>query len=171
MDKTLGITGHREFRPGASFDWAYEELESALVRARENGFVNFRTGMAPGADIRGGELAVEAKFSVVGVIPFPGYRETKYFTDEWRDRYDALMIRLAGFVYVTGEGYHMGAAFKLRNEVLVDKCHAMIAIYDGRSRGGTLHTINYTLREKGVPIYRIDPMTQFAKWLMPEKVI
>lgn len=184
-DGTLGITGHRELGKKANTKWAWDTLREALVRANENNFDILRCGMAPGSDIIAGETAISIGMQVHAVIPFPGYVETRYFTETWRNRYYLLLQKITGVEYVEGEDYaekiatkegveyvygkggHMGAAFAARNRRLADVCSAMIAVYDGRNRGGTLHCMNYALKEVRIPVYLIDPVREVASWRHP----
>lgn len=182
---TLGITGHRKFGKDATTQWAWDALEGALARAKDKGFRILRDGMAPGTDIIAGELALGVGLAVHAVIPFPGYAETAYFTEGWHNRYYLLLEKVTGMEYVEGEDYasktalhdnvtyvygkgsHMGAAFAARNKRLADPCSAMIAVYDGRRRGGTVHAMNYALKEVMIPVYVIDPVECVANWRHP----
>lgn len=190
MNKAVGITGHREFGGDANTEWAWRELEAALKRAQENDYITLRTGMAPNTDIIAGELAHGIGMNVFAVIPYPGFADGPVFNPSWRNRYYLLLEKITGFVYVEGEeyaekarnhdsvhytagkGYHTGAAYKLRDRILVNGCRSLIAVYDGREKGGTYYTFNYALTKKSnpIPVYLIDPVNETARWVRPGEV-
>ena len=171
MGKILGITGHREFGEGAQNEnWIYSHVRDALSRAQDKGYTGLYNGMAPGVDITAGEIALSIEMDLHCLVPFPGFKDTSVFDEQWRERYIALREKATSVEFTAGEGYG-SSAYLLRDRVLVDRSRAMVAVYDGRTRGGTYYTFKYA-NENGVPIYWINPtrgLSDNPKWLLPKE--
>lgn len=139
------LTGHRCLaRP----ELVRERLSAALDRAVGGGFRCFYLGMAPGADQMAAELLL-GRVRVVAVIPCDGY--DRLWPASVRCRYADLLSQVDEVVLYPGGPY---APWKphARNRWMVDRSGLVVAVYDGRRRGGTYWTVEYA-RRRGVPVW------------------
>ena len=157
IHRSIAFTGHRpESLPFGEDETSepcralktllWQELKTR-VRA---GYNTFYCGAARGSDIFCGELVlllrprVQADLQLVCVTPFP--QQADGWSSAWRRRYDAL-LQNADRVVQLCDRYAPGCYFE-RNRYLVEHADALLAVYDGRSRGGTAHTVRYARHQK-----------------------
>ena len=134
---TCCVTGHRELPPGR-----YLEIHSALreevCRAVEDGYTRFVSGFASGIDLIFAEIVDEFAQEIPALelhaaIPYRGRLKT-------RDPLFRRLIARCKNVLVYSESYSSHCYF-LRNRAMVEQSQRVIAVFDGRSRGGTAYTI------------------------------
>lgn len=134
---SVAFTGHR------TYDGSCGESLCAVVRyLYGRGFRTFITGMAVGFDMAAGECVASLRGELPGlrlvcVVPFAG--QESRFPREERMRYMRLLSS-ADEVKVLAEGYSP-AAYRLRNDYLVENASLVVAYYDG-TRGGTSYTVH-----------------------------
>jgi uncharacterized phage-like protein YoqJ len=152
-DITCCITGHRP----QSLPWGFyeddarclavrAELCSAISELYGRGFRRFITGMALGVDMMFAEAVLDTLppdgVLLTAAIPFPGQ------PDRWppreRERYRALLER-CGERHTLSEAYGNGCMQK-RNRWMVDRSGVVVAVWNGRLRGGTYQTLSYARR-------------------------
>lgn len=152
------VTGHRDVfgaRADASRPALRRLLEGMMVR---RGALVALTGMALGADVEFGEVALDLGLSLVAAVPSPDQ------DDRWshraRERYRTMLARASLTVRVWEEpGYacdDLMGRFHARNRWLVEHSDAAIAVWDGRERGGTWHAVREVLK-RGRKLAVVDP--------------
>lgn len=140
---TVAFTGHR------TYDGSCDEALRSVVRyLHGRGFRTFITGMAVGFDLSAGECAVSLRGELEGLrlvcaVPFAG--QERRFPDEERLRYMRL-LSAADDVVVLAERYSP-AAYRMRNDFLVDNASLVVTYYDG-TRGGTSYTVHRAVQQR-----------------------
>ena len=152
MEKICAFTGHRP----SGFDFRYNENDPHCLAVKErimqetekhirNGFCVFYSGMAEGADIWAAEAVMRLKATyphirLIAAVPFIGQRD--HLHREYIDRYDKIISSCDG-VAVISEKF-IKSCYRKRNRFMVDKCDALIAIYDeSKYRSGSAQTVRY----------------------------
>lgn len=137
------FTGHRPEK----LSWTEKEviawLEEEILKAIDDGFVTFISGMARGVDIWAAEIVLHLRdegrpIHLICASPFEGFE--KSWSDDWKRRYIEVM-RKTDIVKFVCKGYSR-ACFQIRNEWMVDHSARVIAVYNGKP-GGTRNTITY----------------------------
>lgn len=160
--KYVGFTGHRETEN--QFETA-TTLASAIERALRAGASWLACGGCPGWDksfmshaiaCRDYEDQLHARDLWVGAfIPFPAY---------WEQWPIGGLEKKLDFIGTVNQGGYSVWKMHARNQFIVDSSDVMIAVYDGRKKGGTYQTLKYA-RKVGVPIYWISPSDGAGKWI------
>lgn len=137
------FTGHRPEKLTRSEAEIKKDLETAILRAIDDGFVTFITGTARGVDIWAGEIVLQLRQSrpnihLIAASPYQGF-ESRWSAD-WQKRYNTVLEQ-ADLVRFVCKGYSK-ACFQIRNEWMVDRSARVIAVYNG-DPGGTRNTIEY----------------------------
>lgn len=116
------------------------ELRGLIRRAVDAGYDTFVSGFAEGADLIFARLVLELQplhpVRLEAAIPYAG--RLKCRTHEFQ-----LLKAKCSAVNVISEQYSPECFF-IRNRYMVDRTDAVIAVYDGRKRGGTYQTICYS---------------------------
>ena len=164
---TLGVTG---FRP-KKMPWGYDsecqaavetrkELGKIMEQAYNDGFRDFISGMALGADTW---FAIETLYLPEArlhcYIPFRG--QEHQWDPEEQDEYHDL-LREAYEVKYFAKGYSK-RAYLDRDMAVVDNSDLIVAIWDGKTTGGTQYTVEYA-RKVGVPVKIVDPVYYWEKY-------
>lgn len=146
MEKTCCVTGHRDI-PCEQIDVVKYALRREIVKAVADGYTGFMTGFADGADQYFAEIVVkmQADFPTLRLIAVLPYRK-RVDSLEAREQTKAL-LRACADVIVIQEDYKPNAYAK-RNRYMVENSNRVIAVYDGREKGGTVNTIRLTHRLK-----------------------
>lgn len=153
-DNVCGFTGHREI-PADKVEYVKRELRAEIVKVVNDGYTHFISGFADGADLYFAAIVAELKaeypaLQLEAAIPY-------------RKRFDKLMeneetnalIKACNVVGVHSEAYSQGCFMK-RNRFIVTQAGRMIAVYDGRNKGGTLSTLRFAhVNEKEIREIRI----------------
>ena len=136
--KTCCVTGHRII-PADQLDRVELELRELIRRAIGAGYDTFISGFAEGADLAFARLVLEfqAKYPVKleAAIPYAGRLKCP------NPEFQSLLAKCSN-VHIVSEEYSPGCFFE-RNRFMVDRADIVIAVYDGRKRGGTYQTIGY----------------------------
>lgn len=147
------FTGHRpEFLPWGEneSDERCQEVKKKLARAVENayreGCRHFICGMARGCDFYFGEAVLELKkrhgeVTLEGAVPYPEQARRWPMADQLRHR---RLLERCDVETVVQQVYSKGCMLR-RNQYMVDHAQRVIAVYNGKCRGGTYATINYAL--------------------------
>ena len=137
--KTCCVTGHRDI-PAERIDHIKTSLEYEVDRAISDGFTCFISGFADGADLLFAGIVAEriAKNPTLKLIAAIPYRR-RLDTLQKSGRTKAL-IDLCAEIYIAAEEYHPSVYAK-RNHYMVKRSDRVIAVYDGREKGGTVGTI------------------------------
>ena len=144
MEKTCCVTGHREI-PADKLAYVQMELRKAIISAVEDGYTRFINGGAVGTDLLFAAIVAELKekgapLCLETALPYSGRKKS-------RDRDFQKMLATCDTVKVFSEQYQRGCYF-IRNRYMVDESSRVIAVCDGRERGGTVYTMRYA-RDKG----------------------
>lgn len=139
VQKTCCVTGHRDI-PAEKLAFVRARLGEEIKAAIQDGYATFLSGFADGADLLFAELVLEwralyPQLCLEAAIPY-------------RNRLDAAnpvfqsCLAACSNVYVEQEEYS-SHCFMNRNRYLVKRSARVLAVYDGRERGGTSYTISY----------------------------
>jgi hypothetical protein len=117
-------------------------------------------GMAAGADLIAGAMALNYDIPVVSVRPWAGHSVPA----EWQSDYDCLMnesevVTLDPSIKFPGDYVYFN-----RNKWMMDRGDIIVSIWDGRKSGGTWHAIQYA-KTIGKPIYNYDYKKDEQEWL------
>ena len=139
MLKSCCVTGHRDI-PAVKVDLVKEELRKQINMAIEDGYTHFISGMADGVDLYFANIVSEIKSEKTGItleaaIPYRNRLKTKNSLFQ-------RLIKLCDSVHIVAEEYSK-ETFLSRNMYMVGKSERVIAVYDGRLKGGTDFTIRY----------------------------
>ena len=139
QEKTCCVTGHRDI-PSEQVSHIKKSLELEVDRAISDGFTCFISGFADGADLLFAGIVAEriAKNPTLKLIAAIPYRR-RLDTLQKSGRTKAL-IDLCAEIYIAAEEYHPSVYAK-RNRYMVERSDRVIAVYDGREKGGTVGTI------------------------------
>ena len=135
--KTCCVTGHRDI-PKEYLDYVEQELRREVQAAIEDGFTRFISGFAEGVDLMFAAIVVEEKVRhpelfLEAAIPYPGRLKTK-------DQQFQKLLKSCDGTKVVCDTYSK-SCFLQRNRYMVAESLRVIAVYDGRERGGTLFTM------------------------------
>lgn len=148
--KTCCVTGHRDLseEQRARID---ELLRREILSAIEDGYTHFISGFAAGADLLFAEIVNELKASypitLEAAIPYPGRMKTP-------DKTFQRLIRCCDVVKIHADVYFKGCYMR-RNCYMVDQSQRIIAVYDGRSTGGTAATVRYAKGKEVRVVWRM----------------
>ena len=140
MDKerTCCFTGHRDI-PADQLSVILIKLRKEVLQAVSDGYTHFICGFAAGADLMFAEIVAELKIgyslNLEAAIPYPGRMNT-------RDETFQCLIPCCDVVNIHSN-YYFGGCYMKRNRYMVDHSSRVIAVYDGRTTGGTATTLQY----------------------------
>lgn len=161
---SCAFTGHRPQRYSFGFDEAHADcgklklaIATQIAALAMDGFTVFYTGMAQGADIWCAESVLALRehtpeLRLIAALPYD--RQAKGWTAAMQERYHGILVRCDEVVYVSRE-YKRGCLFQ-RDRWLVDNADMLLAVYDGKPKGGTAYTVSYA-KKKGKQVVVIDP--------------
>lgn len=138
-EKACCVTGHRDI-PTDKVAYVKEKLKEEIAQAIADGFTTFITGMAEGVDLLFAELVIEQKAQhpelfLEATIPYRNRLKTA-------DPLFKKCFKGCNGVHVQQEEYNSDC-FMNRNRYMVSLSSRVIAVYDGREKGGTLFTMRY----------------------------
>ena len=138
-EKTCCITAHRSV-PAERIEHIKMSLEQEVDRAIRDGFTCFISGFADGVDllfagIVAERIAKNPALKLIVAIPYLRRLDTRKKSERTR-----ALIDLCAEIYVAAEEYHPSVYAK-RNRYMVERSDRVIAVYDGREKGGTVGTI------------------------------
>ncbi len=147
------VTGHRRISADR-IDFVKSELHKEIMNAINEGYTHFISGFAECVDIYFAEIVAELKstyphsnatypqldtiypqITLEAAIPYRKRLENK-------NKLFNQLIELCDKVTVVSEKYNKNC-FMLRNMYMVSNSTRLIAVYDGREKGGTIATIRY----------------------------
>lgn len=140
--KTCCITGHRDL-PQKEINQVKAALRQEIEKAVIDGFTCFMSGFAEGADQYFAEIVLEMrksnpKLELIAVIPYQ-----KRLDNLQKKKYTYEMLEACADVVVIREEYQP-SVYSHRNRYMVEHSDRVIAVYDGREKGGTAGTIRFT---------------------------
>ena len=140
--RTCCVTGHRDL-PQREINHVKAALRQEIVKAIADGFTCFMSGFAEGVDQYFAEIVLEMRNSnpaleLVAVIPYQkrldSLREKKWTYEMLEECADVVVIR----------DEYQPSVYSHRNRYMVEHSDRVIAVYDGREKGGTAGTIRFT---------------------------
>ena len=139
--KICCVTGHRDL-PQNQINYVKAALMREIEKAVADGFTCFMSGFAEGVDQYFVEMVMEKQkddpsLELIAVIPY-------------QKRLDSLrakgrtyeMLEACHDVVVIQEEYQP-SVYSHRNRYMVEHSNRVIAVYDGREKGGTVRTIRF----------------------------
>ena len=138
-EKTCCVTGHRDI-PEDRIAYVEQELRREVLAAIQDGYTRFISGFAEGADLMFAAIVAEQKehnpdLFLEAAIPYAGRLKTK------NKQFHELLRACDGIKIVCQE--YAPSCFLERNRYMAGESQRVIAVYDGRERGGTLFTMRY----------------------------
>ncbi len=147
----IALTGHRPKILGGYTESVFQRLRDTAEKAfkvLEPSLVY--TGMAQGWDMEAAKACEKLKINFVAVIPF--HDQEKVWPTHIQKEYHRLLSVAAAVECCSEDTYDKRLLF-LRNKVLIDHLDhtdesedVVLALYDGRTSGGTHHAIEYAMK-------------------------
>lgn len=136
---TCCVTGHRDI-PAERMAYVEQELRQEVLEAIAAGYTRFISGFAEGADLMFAAIVAEQKnyhseLFLEAAIPYGGRLKTR------SKQFHTLLQSCDGIKVICQE--YTPSCFMQRNRYMVRESQRVIAVYDGRDRGGTLFTLRY----------------------------
>jgi uncharacterized phage-like protein YoqJ len=149
--KSCCVTGHRDI-PTDQAEYVKHELRQTILTAINDGFTHFISGFAECADLFFADIVVELKADNPGItleaaIPYRKRLDAK-------DKEFQRLIKLCDKVTVVTEKYSPNC-YMTRNLYLLNNSERVIAVYDGREKGGTAFTVRQA-KTKDKEIFVVD---------------
>ncbi len=137
--KVCCVTGHRDI-PAERIAYVEQQLRWEVLAAIEAGYTRFISGFAEGTDLMFAAIVAEEKklhpeLFLEAAIPYAGRLKTR------NKQFHALLQACDGIKVMCRE--YTPSCFMQRNRYMVRESQRVIAVYDGRDRGGTLFTLRY----------------------------
>jgi hypothetical protein len=171
----IGVTGHRNLADPDSFCGPIGE---ALRRLKELVPVSPGVGLVPvvvsalaeGADrLVAKEVLADKDARLEVALPLPEKEYVKDFQSEAsKQEFCCLLARASEPPWQAPDGLDRDEAYERAGRYVVDRCDALIALWDGkksRGRGGTAEIVSYA-QEHGVPIAWVhtegDPVVDYV---------
>ena len=134
-----------------------KRIRDKIENSIKDGAINFFSGMARGADMWCAEIVLELKktypqINLSAVIPCSS--QASGWTNEEIRRYQRILNECHRKLIIS-QNYTKNCMMK-RNQMLVDICDVLIAVFDGQ-KGGTANTVKYA-QAKGKKIITIEPI-------------
>lgn len=139
--KTCCVTGHRDI-PAEEMAPVKEALRREIKKAVNDGFTVFLSGFADGVDQYFAEIILELQnknpdLKLIAVLPYQKRKDSLCQKEHTNTLLDACAE-----VIIIQEEYRPNVYSK-RNRYMVEHADRVIAVYDGREKGGTVKTIRY----------------------------
>ena len=137
VKKSCSVTGHRQLKDN-QIEFIRQELRREIELAIKEGYTNFMSGFANGADIEYAVIVAELKkdnpiITLEAALPYRKRMNTK--NKQFRELLDKCDM-----ITVTSEEYSK-SCFQKRNYYMIANSERIIAVFDGRRKGGTFHSI------------------------------
>lgn len=138
-ERACCVTGHRDI-PADKIEFVRTRLREEIEAAIEEGNTTFISGFAYGVDLIFAEFVLEQKkkhpnLFMEAAIPYRNRLKCK-------DPLFQKCLKGCNGIKVQQEEYSRDAMLN-RNRYMVSLSARVIAVYDGRERGGTLFTMRY----------------------------
>lgn len=137
--KSCCVTGHRDI-PDNQVQTISAELRKHVTEAINDGYRHFISGFAPGADMLFARLVIELQtqyphITLEAALPYGKWMH-KRSKEDWE------ILKKCVCIGMHSPKYHSNC-FLIRNRFMVNTCDRVIAVYDGREKGGTVSTMRY----------------------------
>lgn len=153
--KRVSFTGHRPEKIITPEHTIKDKLKEEIIKAINEGYFVFISGMARGVDIWAAEIVLQLRsngyaIKLICALPYESFE--KSWNDEWQKRYHKVVFE-ADYVKCVSPCYSQNC-FQIRNEWMVNHSAKIIAVYNG-NRSGTQNTLIYAYK-KGLNISVIN---------------
>ncbi len=135
-------------------------LAERITALAEAGVTQFLSGMAEAVDTWAAlsVLALREKNPAIKLhCILPCTAQAEKWSASSRELYRSILERADSVVYVSRD-YHKNCMLD-RNRFLVEHASTLLAVYNGKRRGGTTATVRYA-QKMGREIIVIDPITR-----------
>lgn len=152
MFMKVAITGHRpEDLP--NFEWVKAALIEVLEELHPELLIQ---GMAAGVDLMSAEAAYKVGVPYMCARPWAGHTPRNADAELYRQ----VLQNAASVVVVNPSEQYAGPwMYHNRNEYMVDRADLLIAVWSGKTSGGTAACVRYA-KKKNVPILQINPSSR-----------
>ncbi len=149
------FTGHRPEAVIGAEGKIIVELRKEILKAIDDGYRVFLTGMSRGVDLWAADIVIELRrynkdLKLMCVIPFDGMDER--WPVDWKKHY-RLVLKQADWIQVLSDQYYK-EAYQARNKWMVNHVARLIGVYNGQP-SGTGNTIRYA-QDQGIDIHIIE---------------
>lgn len=139
--KTCCVTGHRDIAPDETTH-VKDALRREIEKAVNDGFTVFLSGFADGVDQYFAEIVLELQnknqdLKLIAVLPY-----RKRIDSLCQKEHTNALLDACAEVVVIREEYRPNA-YSQRNRYMVEHSDRIIAVYDGREKGGTVKAIRF----------------------------
>ena len=152
----VAVSGHRHLVPGSE---GWVEAERLMSKLTPSVAIS---GMALGVDTTWARIALAHGVALHAYVPFP--EQSLPWRSADKAAYDELLSRAARVVTIAPTWRK--SAYAERNLAMVDACDLLVAVYDGRGRGGTAHCLA-TARARSRDVVLVEPLarrTTLRRW-------
>jgi len=155
MLRTCGITGHRAIDV-SKIDDVKRELRREISEAIADGYTRFLSGMAEGVDLYFSEIVAELEednptLTLEAVLAHPGRLDSK-------DQDFHRLLKVCNSTVIRSPKYTPNC-YLIRNRYIVIESSRVIAVYDGREKGGTVSTMRYaSTLQRDLRVIRVDEL-------------
>lgn len=149
--KTCCVTGHRKIDE-TKIELVKTALRTEIMSAIEEGYTHFISGFAEGVDLYFAEIVVELKkqYNLTLEVAIPYRNRVNSSNPDFK-----RLLQCCDSFGVHSETY-TPACFMMRNRFMIQSSDRVIAVYDGREKGGTLFTMRYAnVMEKEIKVISI----------------
>lgn len=133
-------------------------MQKVIQKVLHEKYDTFLCGMAQGADLLFASVVLEVNetitYPVRLVCLLPHATQTKGWPANIRRQYDVILSKAHKSILLRQDYAH--GCYLERNRFMVDRAACLIAVYDGKSGGGTGYTVNYARRQH-LSLSLIDP--------------
>ena len=148
IEHTCTFTGHRPERLELPEEQVKEWLAQQIVRAADEGYTDFITGMQRGVDLWAAEAVLklideDRIIRLIAACAFRGMEED--WELDWQERYYHVLSQSYLVYYISDTPGR--SAYSARNHWMVDHASRLIAV-DSGAPGGTKETIEYARKMK-----------------------
>lgn len=157
MGDTLAITGHR---PESISDprWVRGQLTETLKQLSPSLLYQ---GMAEGVDLISAEIARELEIPYIAVRPWAGHGVSA----AWAQRYQEALDGAREVIVLSDSERYLGPwQFHQRNQYMVEHAQLLLAVWDGKPKGGTAATVRYA-KSQDVPYVWLNPDAKTVEFM------
>lgn len=144
----LAFTGHRpkDLPPNVTFGRFAQAMDELLDKYVLDSLPDFVTGGALGVDTWAAQYAIDLHANLNLILPFSIPVMTKFWQDKDRERlyeHARYATSTTGLMVIDQTGRYNPAAYQRRNIAMIDRCDTLIAVWSGKTHGGTWNAIQY----------------------------
>lgn len=138
-EKICCVTGHRGI-PTEQTAFVQNELCREIEKAIMEGYIGFMSGFAEGVDQWFAEIVMNKRKDNPTIRLYAAIPTRQRLNSLRKKKHTAELLDACAEIIVIQEDYHPSVYAK-RNRYMVERSDCVIAVYDGREKGGTLNTI------------------------------